>query len=65
MKALHMEHSWILCSFADFNLYSFAVINHNHGYNAISEFCDGFQQIIEPGDGLDNFWTWILCQKLW
>ena len=55
MKALHMEHSWILCSFADFNLYSFAVINHNHGYNAISEFCDGFQQIIEPGDGLDNF----------
>ena len=55
MKALHMEQSWILCSFADFNLYSFAVINHNHGYNAISEFCDGFQQIIEPGDGLDNF----------
>ena len=33
---------------ADFNLYTFTLINHNPEYNSFSEFFESFSQIIEP-----------------
>ena len=48
-------HAWSLLdstlyvfSFADFNLYPFAVINHDHEYISFSEFCEYFKQVTEP-----------------
>ena len=37
-------------AFADFNLFSFAVTNHNHEYYSFSEFCEFFRETSVPGD---------------
>ena len=41
-----------LLLFADFSLDPFTVIDQTSGFDGFSEFCESFQQIIEPGGGL-------------
>ena len=49
-----LSFSWTLFyapfAFADFNLYSFAVTNHNHEYYSFSEFYEFFRETSIPGD---------------
>lgn len=48
---------------ADFNQYSFFVVNCSHKYNDFSEFYESFQQIIEPEGGLWDPQTHACCQS--
>lgn len=57
MPGLSWTLSYMPFSFADFNLYHFAVLNQNHKYNSFCEFCESFLQSIEPEIGLGDLPT--------
>lgn len=42
-------------SVANFNLYPFTVINHNHKYNSFAEFFESFYEIVEPETSKDIY----------
>lgn len=51
---------WI--SLVDFDRYPFTVVNHNHEYNSISEFCERFYQIFKIEGGLGDSWFRYIWQ---